>query len=148
MSTPIALNNTSGFVVNKLIADIEFLCIKDDIISVLFNFVARGEHCGDIENSIKFLKERLRCLLNGLPFRCVPRINFCIDMINALTAGDGISDTLSPATIVTGREPPNVANLQLNFGDYVQLQMDSNPTNTMRPRHIDCITLQPTGTTQ
>ena len=50
--------------------------------------------------------------------------------------------------IVTGRAPPNVANLQLNFGDYVQLQMDNNPTNTMRPRHIDCIALHPTGTTQ
>ena len=75
-------------------------------------------------------------------------IAFCIDMINALPAGDGISDTLSPATIVTGHEPPNVENLQLNFGDYVQLQMDNNPTNTMRPRHINCITLQPTGTTR
>ena len=69
-------------------------------------------------------------------------------MINALPAGDGMSDTLSPATIVTGCELPNVSNLQLKFGDYVQLQMDNNPTNTMRPRHIDCIALQPTGTTQ
>ena len=107
-----------------------------------------------IESSIKFLKERLRCLWNGLPFRCVPRVMittgvaFCIDMVNAPPAGDGISDTLNPATIVTGRELPNVANLQLSFGDYVQLQMDNNPTNTMRPRHIDCIALQPTGTTQ
>ena len=59
-------------------------------------------------------------------------VDFYSDMINALPAGDGISDTLSPATIVTGRAPPNVANLQLNFGDYEQLQMDDNPTNTMR----------------
>ena len=44
--------------------------------------------------------------------------------------------------------PTNVAKLLLNFGDYVQLQMDNNPTNTMCPRHIDCIALQPTGTTQ
>ena len=41
-----------------------------------------------------------------------------------------------------------MTNLKLNFGDYVQLQMDNNPTNTMRPRHIDCIALHPTGTTQ
>ena len=26
--------------------------------------------------------------------------------------------------------------------------MDDNPTNTMRPRHIDCVALEPTGTTQ
>ena len=86
----IKLRNTCGLVVNELTADNEFACIKDNIIPVLFDFVARGEHCGDIENSIKFLKEWLCCLWNGLPFRCVPRVmiiagfNFCIDMINAL----------------------------------------------------------------
>ena len=150
----IALHATRGFVVNELIADNKFACIKDDIIPVLLNLVAHGEHCGDIESSIKFLKERLHCLWNGLPFRCVPwvmitaGVTFCVDMINALPASDGISDTLSPATIVTGCEPPNVADLQLNFGDYVQLQIHNNPTNTMPPCHIDCIALQPTGTTQ
>ena len=30
----------------------------------------------------------------------------------------------------------------------MQLQIDNNPTNTMGPCHIDCIALQPTGTTQ
>ena len=124
------------------------------VIPVFLDLVACREHCGDIENSIMFLKERLRSLWNGLPFRCVPQvmitagIDFCNDMINALLAGDGISDTPSPATIVTGRAPPNVANLQLNFGDYVQLQMDNNVANTMRPRHIDCMALHPTRTTQ
>ena len=154
IKTAFDLHNTRGFLVNELIADIEFACIKDQIIPVSLNLVARGEHCGDIENSIKFLKERLRCLWNGLPFRCMPRvmitagIGFCNNMINALPAGDGISDTLSSATIVTGRAAPNVANLQLNFGDFVQLQMNNKPTNTMRSRHIGCITLHPTGSTQ
>ena len=50
----IALHTTRGFVVNELIADNEFACIKDDIIPVLLNLVARGEHCGDIESSINF----------------------------------------------------------------------------------------------
>ena len=113
----IALHNTRSFVFNELIADNVFECIKDDIIPVLLNLVARGKHYGIIESYIKFLKERLCCLWNGLSFPCVPRIMittgiaFCIDMINTLPAGDGISNTLSPATIVTGREPPNVANL-------------------------------------
>ena len=154
VKTAIALPSFRGFVVNELITDNNFSCITDDIIPVLLNFVARRGHCGDIEKFINFLKEPLRCLWNGLPFHCVPRVmitagvNFCIDMINALPAGDGISGTLSPATIVTGREPPNAANLQLNVGYYVQLQMDSNPTNTMCPQHLDYIALQPTGTTQ
>ena len=142
VKTAIALHNTRGFVVNELIADNAISCIKDDSNPVLLNLVARGEHCGNIENSIKVLKERLRCLWNGIPFCCVPRImitacmNFCVDMINALPDGDGISDTLSPATIMTGHKPPNVANLQLNVGDYVQLQMDNNPTKTMCPRTL------------
>ena len=119
VKTTITLHNALGFVVNELIVNDKFSCIKDGIIPVLLNLVARGEQCGDIENSIKSLNEWLCCLWNCLPFRCVPQvmitagINFCIDMINALPAGDGISDTLSPATIVTGCEPPNVANLQL-----------------------------------
>ena len=75
-------------------------------------------------------------------------VEFCNNMINALLAGDGFSDTLSPVMIVTGPVVPNVANLQLNFGDFVQLQMNNNPTNTMLPRHIDCIALHPTGSTQ
>ena len=58
----IVLHNTRGFVINELIADNKFACIKDDIIPVLLNLVARGKHCGDIESSIKFLKERLCCL--------------------------------------------------------------------------------------
>ena len=55
----ITLHNTCGFIVNELIADIEFACIKDKSIPVLLNLVTRGEHCGDIESSIMFLKECL-----------------------------------------------------------------------------------------
>ena len=94
MQNAVALHNTRGFVVNELIADNEFSCIKDDIISVLLNLVARGEHYSDIESSIKFQKEQLRCLWNGLPFRCVPRVmiaagaDFCNDMVNALPVGE------------------------------------------------------------
>ena len=92
--------------------------------------MARGEHYGDIESSIKFLKERLQCLWNSIPFPCVPRVmttagvEFCNDMINSLPAGDSISTFISPATILTGCAPPDMANLQLKFGDYVQLQID------------------------
>ena len=62
VKTAIALHNTRGFVVNELIADNEFSCIKDDSNPVLLNLVAREEHCGDIENSIKFLNEQFCCL--------------------------------------------------------------------------------------
>ena len=48
-------------------------------------------------------------------------VEFCSNIINALPAGDDSSDTLSPTTIFTGRAVPNIANLQLNFGDFVQL---------------------------
>ena len=155
MTVAIALHNTRGFIANELKTDNEFACIKDEIIPVLLNLVAHREHCGDIESSMKFPKERSRCLWNGLPFQCVPQVmltagvNFCNNLVNALPAGDGISDTLSPATIVSGCKPPNIANLRVDFGYYVQLQMDNIPTNTIiRPHYIDCIALHPTGKTQ
>ena len=57
VKTTVDLHTTRGFIVNEIIADNEFACIKDKIIPVLLNLVSCGEHCGDIENSIKFLKE-------------------------------------------------------------------------------------------
>ena len=64
-----AINLTRGFIVNELIADNEFVCMKEKNIPVLLNLAARREHCGNIEKSIKFLKEQLCYLWNGLPFR-------------------------------------------------------------------------------
>ena len=67
---------------------------------------------------------------------------------NAFPIDSGISDSLSPSTIVTGRQPLNFNNLKVTFGTFVQIHLHNYPTNTMQPRTINAIALNPTGNTQ
>jgi hypothetical protein len=58
---------------------------------------------------------------------------------------NGISDTMSPASLVTGVPPPDFNQLKLEFGSYVQVFEANNPTNTPKARSLGAITLTPTG---
>ena len=60
----------------------------------------------------------------------------------------GISDTLSPDTIVTGMGTPDYNRMRLEFGSYVQLFEDNDPSNTLRVRSTGAIALTPTGNAQ
>ena len=60
----------------------------------------------------------------------------------------GVSDVLSPATIVTGRGPPDFQRLKLEFGEYVQVFEENRPTNTPKARTLGAIVLHPTGNAQ
>ena len=60
----------------------------------------------------------------------------------------GVSETLSPDAIVTGAGPPDYNALQLEFGSYVQVFEDNDPTNTPRARSLGAIALSPTGNAQ
>ena len=65
-------------------------------------------------------------------------------MLNDVPAFDGVSPTISPTTIITGRPPTNLAHLCLNFGYYIHLTVETLPYNSMKPHTIPCITLHPT----
>ena len=61
----------------------------------------------------------------------------------------GISDVLSPASLVTGQPSPNFNKMRLEFGAYVQVFEDNDSTNTTRTRSImGAIALGPTGNAQ
>ena len=89
-----------------------------------------------------------------LPFAFAPRLmviaglEFITASINNIPAGDGISSSLSPATIATGVRPPNLAHFKLSFRDYVELHVDHQPYNSMKPRTVPCIALRPVGNSQ
>ena len=52
---------------------------------------------------------------------------------------------MSLTTIVTGRGLPNFHSFSLEFGTYVQIFDDNNPSNTIRARTLGAIALRPTG---
>ena len=59
------------------------------------------------------------------------------------------SNIYSPTTLITGQPPPAYYELdELTYGEYVELYMANNVTNTMEPRTISAIALHPSGNLQ
>ena len=65
--------------------------------------------------------------------------------LNQFPAKDGIADNMSPLTMMTGRPFPDFNSLTLEFGTYVHIYEDNNPTNTSKSRTTPAITLNQTG---
>ena len=139
--------HSRGFEIHEVLADNEFQCLEADILPTRLNLVSRNEHVGDVENSNKYLKQTVRCLLSSTGARRVPKamvigaIDLATTCANAFPIDSGISDSLSPSTIVTGRQPLNFNNLKVTFGTFVQIHLHHTPTNTMQPRTINTIAL-------
>jgi Reverse transcriptase (RNA-dependent DNA polymerase)/Zinc knuckle len=143
-----------GFTVTTIHADGAFECMREAVAPTILNINAADEHVGEVERSIRTIKERVRGALHGLPYKRLPKemikgaVRFAVKALNQFPAEDGISDVLSPVTIVTGLPAPDYNHIQLDFGEYVTVFEDNNPTNTNAPRVVDAIALHHTGNAQ
>ena len=72
----------------------------------------------------------------------------CTESLNFFPAPNGISNYLSPHTILNRRKIVYKQHLQYEFGSYVQVNNRAEPTNTNNSRTLDAIYLRPTGTVQ
>ena len=63
-------------------------------------------------------------------------------------ARNGVSKTISPSGIVTGRPYPDYNLLSSELGSYMQIFEHNDPTNTTKERTTGAVTLNPTGNTQ
>ena len=69
--------------------------------------------------------------------------------MNCLPADDGILDTMSPNTLVTGAQNLDYNELvKLQFGDYVQVHQERQITNSNEARSVGAIALYPSGNAQ
>ena len=122
--------------------------------TIEMNIATADSHVGEVERSIRTIKERLRSLVHGLPFKRLPRLMIShmvadsIRCLNQFPKKNGISATMSHATIVTGAPSPDYNAMRLELGAYVQVIEDSEPTNTPRARYLGAIALTPTGNVQ
>ena len=99
-----------GFLVKFNFVDLQFKAIKDcsNIEGAIVNIVSRDEHVEDIERFIRVLKERARCYWAMLPFAKIPKrmvVHIMLTVsfyVNAFSPKSGISDHMSPMTIVEG----------------------------------------------
>lgn len=148
----INLYRSRGLRVTQIDADMEFACLHDDLRPVFLNIAAADTHVGDIERSIRTIKEDVRTLSSSLPFHQFPReliVGAVISAIrsrNQLPAPHGISNTLSPATLITGEPSPDYITLStLKFGDYVHTYEGTSNNNTSRT--IPALALYSSGNT-
>jgi len=146
-----AMYKSRGFNISDLHADMEFDCIRNDVLPSRLNVTAADDHVGEVERSIRTMKERARTTIHGLPFKRLPKVMIqalvyhAAKGLNQCPAKNGISDTLSPLTIMTGRANPDYNELKLEFGSYVQVFEDNTPSNTTTSRNTGAIVLNPTG---
>ena len=114
------------------------------------NLVSKDEHAPEIERYIRTLKEQIQGVQCNLPFRKLP-MRVPIELVasqvfwwNSFAKTTGVSETLSPRTIITGLTLDFTKHLKLQFGEYVQTHEETDNT-TGTPRTIRAIALHPTG---
>jgi hypothetical protein len=135
----IKLYESRGFHVCDLQADNEFECIRHDIRPIELNIVPADSHVGEVESSIRMLKERLQACVHGLPFKRLPKtmvtqmVTDAVRCLNQFPWKCGVSKTMSPLSIVTGASLPDNSNMRIEFGSYAQVFDERTPTcNTPR----------------
>lgn len=121
----INLYQQRGFKIADLHADLEFECIRNEIGNIRLGTVAKDDHVGLVERSIQTVKNTVHTTVSGLLFKrwtklmIVELVVYSLRSLNQVLSPDGISDQLSPLTIVTGSEPVDFSKLKLEFGSYV-----------------------------
>ncbi len=137
-----------GFKVASLRADNEFdiAYLRDSIHPIPITNCARGEHVGIIERSIRTVKERARCYCHTLPYTRFTKImvtsllEHVIYWLNSFPSTNGVSQNLSPGTIVLGRSPPNLQYKHIPFGALAIVY--TGTSNTMQRRGVRAIALR------
>eukprot|EP00536_Pseudo-nitzschia_multiseries_P010625 jgi/Psemu1/203784/e_gw1.332.17.1 len=116
------------------------------------HFISRDEHVPEIERFIRVIKERCRASFAMLPFNKLPKrmiialAQCTVFYINAFPWPDGVSQELSPLTIVEGRTLLYNLHFQVIFGEYAQTYEGTD--NTMNSRTVGAIALGPSGNLQ
>jgi hypothetical protein len=140
-----------GFRVATIHADPEFKPLQAEIGHVQFN-CAPKMNVPEIERFIRTVKDRTRSRYHSLPFKCIPRlitirlVSNCVFWLNVFPHKDGVSSTLSPRYLMTGKHLDFTKHVRAEFGAYVQTH--EQHSNNMDARTIDAICLGPSGNEQ
>jgi len=131
----LSLYSARGLTVHDIHADNEFECVREEMRPSNMNVVPADSHVGEIERSIRTVKERMRSTAHGLPFKRLPRVmvrelaaSAVHDGLNQFPWKHGISTTLSPSAIVTGQPLPDYNHMRIELGAYAQVFEDHQGT--------------------
>ena len=113
---------------------------------------APGTHAANVERKIRVIKERLRCVLNNLPFKLPESlmkyaVSHVVAKINAMPNHQSI-DVTPARELLTGRKLDFKRDIGLPFGTYVQVFNANTTRNSLEPRTEAAIALTTTGNIQ
>ena len=143
-----------GFDITSIHADKGFSCLQEELQPKDLNICHTDDHVHKVKQSIRTFKERVCCTMYGIIFKRIPRVmnraivEKAVKDLNQFTAKDSISNNMSTLTMMTGKPFPDYNKLTLEFGTYINIFKNNDPTNTTRTRTTPAITLKPTGSGQ
>jgi len=123
-----------GFKIKHILGDRQFECIRLHMErqGINLNITGRDEHVPEIERFIHTVKERVRVIVNTLPFEILPHrliVKIVYNMmfwLNCFPHKDGIHATLSSCTIIARSNINYEKHCKLQFGTYVQVHEQHN----------------------
>jgi hypothetical protein len=115
---------------------------------------ADGDYVPEIESRIQEVRKRCRATRHNLPFETIPKLMtihivlIVVKLLNFFPTMGGVSDTLSPKTIMSGETLDFKKHLSLQIGQYCQVYEEDNPQNSQVARTKGAISLGPSGNLQ
>ena len=136
-----------GFRIEHIHGDNEFNKegIKQSQLPALFHIYGKDEHVGLIERSNRMVKNKSRTITHAAPYQYIPKVMTigliaeAIKWINAFPSMNGVSKTMSPATIVEGIPKPNMKYKRIVFGSQAMVYTGTN--NRLDARSVPAIAL-------
>jgi hypothetical protein len=147
-----------GFHIKMVHADSEFAPLTPLIESMpgfpMVNLASANEHIPEIEQRIRVVKERCQATRHSLPYERIPKLMTShivlnvVKLLNFFPTKGGVSDTLSPNTIMPGETLDFKKNISLQIGQYCQVHEEDTPRNRQVARTKGAISLGPSGSLQ
>jgi len=103
-------------------ANMEFECVMNNFTLTRVNLTLRDTHVGEVEHSIRTVKERVQADVHSLPFKQLPKmliielVGRAVRLLNQFPALDGVSDAMSPTTTMTGMPLIDYNLFTIDFG--------------------------------
>jgi hypothetical protein len=146
------------FHITVLHVDGEFAPLKTMIETIpggpTVNLASANEHVPEIERRIRVVKEWCRSSRHDLPFHRIPKLLTIhivfnsVRMLNFFPTRGGVSDNISPKTIMSGEVLEYKKHLCLQIGQYCQVHEEETPRNSQVALTRGAISLGPSGNLQ
>ena len=148
----IGFYRSKGFNIQYVLTDGEFKAIRDVVLDEAntdLNTAAPNEHIPEVEKNVRTIKDRVRCMLHGMPYKKIPRsmkaelVITTVTLLNMIPRRAAVSDRFSPRELVTGMSLEYKKHLKTTPGKYCLVHEDNIRTNTMAPRATRAIAIGP-----